>query len=367
MSYNEVNQTTGELQQVAGSQINSIYADAPLGAILSYGGDVAPTGWLLCDGSAVSRTTYAQLFEVIGTKYGPGDGSTTFNLPNGVSGAELYPVGDAGSGISGSVYIIKAVHTQLPVDFQTAVDEKQDIVDDTLETTSKEIVGAINELNYNLTVTYYNGKLYQRLPDGTRGAEIQMGNAIVNHTDVKLNNFWGATGNNTTPGYYSTKNFRIDSSSDLQYRYGETWRYTPNYLAFTNTTAANSWDGGSPAKSYNNNSCWESKTGFSDEYLAVDLYKPKKVKYVTFVSPIWVENQSNSYKIKLQYSDDKSEWNDASELITFYIPTVATGKFDVYIPSNEEDSHRYWRLNFTEPSSTSLSAVVSGCAFMGDE
>ena len=149
MSYNKVDQTTGALQQLAGSQINSIYADAPLGAILSYGGDTAPTGWLLCDGSAVSRTTYAQLFEVIGTKYGPGDGSTTFNLPDGVSGAELYPVGDAGSGISGSVYIIKAVHTQLPVDFQSALDEKQDIVDDALETTSKEIVGAINELNGN--------------------------------------------------------------------------------------------------------------------------------------------------------------------------------------------------------------------------
>lgn len=113
MSYNKVDQTTGALGQVAGSQINSIYADAPLGAILSYGGDAAPTGWLLCDGSAVSRTTYAQLFEVIGTKYGPGDGSTTFNLPNGVSGAELYPVGDAGSGISGSVYIIKAIHSFL--------------------------------------------------------------------------------------------------------------------------------------------------------------------------------------------------------------------------------------------------------------
>lgn len=41
----------------------------------------APTGWLLCDGSAVSRTTYADLFAVIGTTYGAGDG-TTFNLPN---------------------------------------------------------------------------------------------------------------------------------------------------------------------------------------------------------------------------------------------------------------------------------------------
>lgn len=41
-----------------------------------------PDGWLLCNGAAVSRTTYANLFAVIGTKYGTGDGSTTFNLPN---------------------------------------------------------------------------------------------------------------------------------------------------------------------------------------------------------------------------------------------------------------------------------------------
>lgn len=42
----------------------------------------APTGWLLCDGAAVSRTTYAALFTAIGTQFGTGDGSTTFNVPN---------------------------------------------------------------------------------------------------------------------------------------------------------------------------------------------------------------------------------------------------------------------------------------------
>jgi microcystin-dependent protein len=42
----------------------------------------APTGYLMCDGALVSRTTYAILFGIIGTTYGPGDGSTTFNLPN---------------------------------------------------------------------------------------------------------------------------------------------------------------------------------------------------------------------------------------------------------------------------------------------
>lgn len=52
------------------------------GLISMYGAATAPTGWLLCDGSAVSRTTYADLFAVTSTTYGVGDGSTTFNVPN---------------------------------------------------------------------------------------------------------------------------------------------------------------------------------------------------------------------------------------------------------------------------------------------
>jgi microcystin-dependent protein len=45
-------------------------------------GTAVPTGWLACDGTAVSRTTYATLYGVIGTLYGSGDGSTTFNVPD---------------------------------------------------------------------------------------------------------------------------------------------------------------------------------------------------------------------------------------------------------------------------------------------
>jgi microcystin-dependent protein len=54
----------------------------PVGVILPYGGSTAPAAWLLCDGSAKSRTTYASLFAAIGTSYGVGDGSTTFNVPD---------------------------------------------------------------------------------------------------------------------------------------------------------------------------------------------------------------------------------------------------------------------------------------------
>ena len=55
---------------------------APPGMIVPYGGAAAPAGWLLCDGRAVSRTAYADLYAVIGTTYGAGNGSTTFTLPD---------------------------------------------------------------------------------------------------------------------------------------------------------------------------------------------------------------------------------------------------------------------------------------------
>ena len=54
----------------------------PPGVMMPYGGNSAPFGYLLCDGAAVSRTTYADLFSAIGSSYGAGDGSTTFNVPN---------------------------------------------------------------------------------------------------------------------------------------------------------------------------------------------------------------------------------------------------------------------------------------------
>lgn len=57
-------------------------SEAPIGTILAMASTAHPTGWLNCNGSPVSRATYAELFAVIGTTFGAGDGSTTFNLPN---------------------------------------------------------------------------------------------------------------------------------------------------------------------------------------------------------------------------------------------------------------------------------------------
>lgn len=57
-------------------------SEAPTGVVQAFAGSTTPQGWLLCDGSAVSRTDYAALYAVIGTTYGAGDGTDTFNLPN---------------------------------------------------------------------------------------------------------------------------------------------------------------------------------------------------------------------------------------------------------------------------------------------
>lgn len=84
----------------------------PSGTLTPYAGSSTPSGWLLCDGSAVSRTTYASLFTAISTTYGVGDGSSTFNLPDlrgrvpvgkdNMGGSAASRVTTAGSGIDGA-------------------------------------------------------------------------------------------------------------------------------------------------------------------------------------------------------------------------------------------------------------------------
>lgn len=63
------------------TQLNAI-STPPTASITMYGGTSAPTGWLLCNGDAVSRSTYADLFTIVGETYGAGDASSTFNLPD---------------------------------------------------------------------------------------------------------------------------------------------------------------------------------------------------------------------------------------------------------------------------------------------
>lgn len=99
--------TAGDLSYLADSGDVDVYhagawrhLGTPVGAIQMLGGGATPAGWLLCNGAAVSRTTYAALFAQIGTAHGAGDGTTTFNVPD-MRGR--YPRGVAASGTGDAV------------------------------------------------------------------------------------------------------------------------------------------------------------------------------------------------------------------------------------------------------------------------
>lgn len=86
----------------------------PTGSVQAFAGSTAPTGWLLCNGAAVSRTTYASLYTVIGTTYGAGDGSTTFNVPNL---QDRVPVGSGSTyarGATGGAATVTLTTAQIP-------------------------------------------------------------------------------------------------------------------------------------------------------------------------------------------------------------------------------------------------------------
>lgn len=98
----------------------------PVGMIMSWTKASTPTGFLVCDGSAISRTTYAALFDAIGTTHGVGDGSTTFNLPD-LQGR--LPVGDDGgvsytvAGTGGNVNVSPSVTDNIAVADNIAVNK----------------------------------------------------------------------------------------------------------------------------------------------------------------------------------------------------------------------------------------------------
>lgn len=104
------------LATAAGSE-----AAIPTGTLTAYTGTTAPAGWLICDGTAISRSTYSELFAIVGTTYGSGDGSTTFNLPDlrgrvivGLSpgGATLVDTLGNNDGVAANIRNISHAHQQ---------------------------------------------------------------------------------------------------------------------------------------------------------------------------------------------------------------------------------------------------------------
>ncbi len=114
--------SNGQYLQTQGAGANPQWATvaasgAPTGSGALWFTATAPTGWLICDGAAVSRATYAALFAVMGTGYGAGDGSTTFNLPDlrgrfalGAGGAAGSQVATISAVNNGSDYVTVSAH-----------------------------------------------------------------------------------------------------------------------------------------------------------------------------------------------------------------------------------------------------------------
>ncbi len=71
-----------KIRKIANYATGTISDSLPVGSVISFSSDIIPSNYLLCDGSAIDRVQYKQLFDVIGITYGAGDGNTTFNLPD---------------------------------------------------------------------------------------------------------------------------------------------------------------------------------------------------------------------------------------------------------------------------------------------
>lgn len=81
------------------------YGFVPVGGVIGYAGSSAPAGYLACNGAEINRRAYKELFSVIGTDYGVGDGSTTFNVPTAAQASAIFY--SSGSAPSNGLLLIR--------------------------------------------------------------------------------------------------------------------------------------------------------------------------------------------------------------------------------------------------------------------
>ncbi|NTW31353.1 MAG: hypothetical protein HGB12_01740, partial [Bacteroidetes bacterium] len=170
---------SGQLLQNDGSGVLSWAASGvPSGAVLMWAGlfNAIPSGWLLADGSAVSRSTYSNLYSAIGTTYGVGNGSTTFNLPkSSMSYGNRFQVDNSGSLTTGLVSYWD------------------------MEGNSNDLWGSSNGTNTSITFSSANGKISQGA--GFNGSSSKITGTVTMPTSaytVSAWLYWGGSGSSTS-------------------------------------------------------------------------------------------------------------------------------------------------------------------------
>ena len=157
----------------------------PAGIVMPFAGSTAPQGYLLCDGSAVSRDTYSALFTAIGTTYGSGDGSTTFNVPD-LSGRVVLGVSQSHAlGTVGGEATHTLTEQELPAHSHTVPSHGHaNDITATTPTLSHTVTQAVFKYNSpNWHQAQYRSSLYQWVYSGagatnaSRSANV----AIANH------------------------------------------------------------------------------------------------------------------------------------------------------------------------------------------
>ena len=167
----KVGEYNGDVDQVIDITVSE---GAQPGDYKMIAGSTIPDGWLLCNGAAVSRTTYAKLFAAIGTRYGSGNGSTTFNLPN-FNGRHV--LGTTNAGNLGSY-----VSAGLP-----------------------DITGTVKIGNYPLTTSDHKGAFYaaSRGNADTHGQDTSSGVPALGFSASNSNSIYGNSSTVQVPASYT--------------------------------------------------------------------------------------------------------------------------------------------------------------------
>lgn len=154
----------------------------PAGIIMPFAGTVAPQGCLFCDGSAVSRTTYAALFAVIGTTYGEGDRENTFNIPD-LSGRVVIGVSNSHAlGTTGGSETVTLTDDQLPAHTHVVPQHRHG---NNIKANMPELVHSITQPEYKYSkatiATSSSGSYTVRSATGTYTATRSTNVAVETH------------------------------------------------------------------------------------------------------------------------------------------------------------------------------------------